>query len=95
MDHRMKYFSVKAKSEGGTFFPILNNIVFELAKRAEAYSQFGNLFSFFSELKSTASDTVKKKCKQLDNMHHEGLNYYDLSNECEHLKHYVASRIKL
>lgn len=72
-----------------TFLPILNTLIFELTKRAEAYSQIGDLFSFFSELKTIASDALKKKCKQLVNMYHKDLNYDGLVNECEPLQHYM------
>ena len=72
-----------------TFLPILDTLIFELTKRAEAYSQIGNLFSFFSELKTIASDALQKKCKHLANIYHNDLNYDDLLNECGHLKHYM------
>ena len=70
-----------------TFLPILGTLIFELTKCAEAYSQIGNLFFFFSELKTIASDALEKKCKHLANMYHKD---DDLLNECEHLKHYMA-----
>ena len=47
-------------------------------------------FSFFSDLNTIASDALKKKCQHLANMYHKDLNYDDLLNECEHLKHYMA-----
>ncbi|XP_078271770.1 uncharacterized protein LOC144602515 [Rhinoraja longicauda] len=43
-----------------------------------------------SDLKTIASDALKKKCEHLANMYHKDLNYDDLLNECEHLKHYMA-----
>ena len=50
--------SEKCKVE--TFVPIIDTLIFELTKRAEAYSQIGNLFSFFCELKTIASDDFRK-----------------------------------
>ncbi|XP_045609870.2 uncharacterized protein [Procambarus clarkii] len=70
-----------------TFLPILDTLIFELTKPVKAYSQIGNLFSFFSDLKTTASDAQKKKWDHLANMYHKDLNYDDLLNEYEHLKH--------
>ena len=81
--------SKSEKFKIGTFLPILDTLIFELTKRAEAYSQIGNLFSFFSELKTIASDALKKKCEHLATMYHKDLNYDDLL-KCEHLKHYMA-----
>ena len=43
-----------------------------------------------NELKTVASDALKKKCEHLANMYHKDLNYDDLLNECEHLQHYMA-----
>lgn len=54
------------------------------------HSQIRNVFSFFSELKSIASDALKNRCEQLANMYHNDLNYDNLLNECEHLKNYMA-----
>ena len=82
--------SKREKFKVETFLPILDTLIFELTKRAEAYSQIGNLFSFFSELKTIASDALKKKCEHLANMYHKDRNYDELLNECEHLKHYMA-----
>ena len=65
-----------------TFLPILDTLIFELTKRAEAYSQIGNLFSFFSELKTIASDALKKMCEHLANMYDKDFNYDDLLYEC-------------
>ena len=79
--------SKREKFKVETFLPILDTLIFELTIRAEAYSQIGNLFSIFSELKTIASDAPKKKCEHLTNMYHRDLNYDDLLNECEHLKH--------
>ena len=39
----------------------------ELKKRTEAYSRIGNMFSFFSELKTSGSDELNKKYEHLAN----------------------------
>ncbi len=52
--------SKSEKFEVETFLPILDTLIFELTKRAEAYSQIGNLFSFFRELKTIVSDALRK-----------------------------------
>ena len=67
--------------------PILDTVNFELTKRAEAYSQIGNLLSFFTELKTITSDPLKKKLEHLVNKYHKNLNFDNLLNEYEHLKH--------
>ena len=46
-----------------TFLPVMDTLISELTKRAEAYSPVGNLFSFFSELKAIGSDELNKKCE--------------------------------
>lgn len=74
-----RYDAEKSKVEN--VFPILDTLIYEMTKRAKAYSQIGDLFSFFSELKNIASDTLKK------NVNHwliciKDQNYDDLSNEC-------------
>lgn len=53
-----------------TFLPILDTLIVELTRRAEAYSQIGNLFSFLSELKTITSDALKTKCEHLANTYH-------------------------
>jgi len=42
--------SVREKFKAGTFFPIVDSLISELTKHAEAYSLIANLLSFFSEL---------------------------------------------
>ena len=59
-------------------------------KRAEVYSLIGNLFSFFSELKTIGTDELNKKCEHLANVYHKHLHYGDPLNECEHLKYYMG-----
>ena len=55
MDQKKRCFSVKVfKVE--TFLPVLDTVISELKKHAEAYSLIGNWFSFFSELKTIGSD---------------------------------------
>ena len=70
-----------------SLFWILNS---DLTKRAEAYSWIGNLFSFFSQLKTIGSDELNKKCEHLANVYHKDLDYGNLLNECKHLKHYMV-----
>ena len=70
-----------------SLFWILNS---DLAKRAEAYSWIGNLFSFLSQLKTICSDELNKKCEHMANVYHKDLGYGDLLNECKHLKHYMV-----
>ena len=63
MDHHQqkRFCSVSEKFKVETFHPILDTLIFELTKRAEAYSQIGNLFSFFSEFfKKIAFDALMK-----------------------------------
>ncbi|XP_040197362.1 zinc finger MYM-type protein 1-like [Rana temporaria] len=72
-----------------TFLPVLDSLIPALTKRAEAYSSIGNMFSFFCELKTIRSDDLKKRCEYLANVYHKDLDYGDLLNECEHLKHYM------
>ena len=72
------------------FLPVLDTLIFELTKCAKAYSQIGNLFCFFSELQTIASEALNEKCEQLANIYHKDLNYDDRLNECEHLKHSMA-----
>ena len=48
------------------------------------------IYFFFSELKTIASYALKKKCEHLATMYHKDLNYDDLLNQCEHLKHNMA-----
>ncbi len=79
----------KSKFKVETFLPILDTNLWN-NKMCTSYSQIGILFSFFSELKTIASDALKKNCEHLANMYHKDLNYNDLLNECEHLKHYMA-----
>ena len=45
---------------------------------------------FFTELKTIASDALKKTCESLANMYHKNLNYDDFLNECKHLKYNMA-----
>jgi len=73
--------------EHSSLFWILNS---DLTKRAEAYSWIGNLFSFFSQLKTIGSDELNKKCEHLANVYHKDIDYGDFQNECKHLKHYMV-----
>ena len=50
----------------------------------------GNLFSFFSELKTIGSDELNKKSEHLANVYLSDLDYGDLLNEYDHLKHYMV-----
>src|SRR5688572_22038514 len=50
--------SEKFKAE--TVLHILDSLTSDLRKRAESYSWIGNLFSFFSQLKTIGSDELKK-----------------------------------
>ena len=70
--------------------PILNSLTSELTKRAEAYSLIGNLFPFFCEFKTISSDELKNMYEHLANGYHKNLDYGDLLNECEHIKHYMV-----
>ena len=53
-------FSKSEECKVETFLPILDTLISELIKRAQIYSQIENLFSFFTELKTIASDALKK-----------------------------------
>ena len=37
-----------------------------------------------------AFEALKTKCEHLAKMYHKDLNYDDLLNECEHLKHFIS-----
>ena len=89
MDQQKKVrFSKSEKFKVEAFLPILDILISEMTKRAEAYSQIEKIFYFFTELKTIASDTLKKNSETLAHMYHKDLNYDDILNECEHLKYY-------
>ena len=64
------------------FLPVLDTLISELTKRAEAYSLIGNLCSFLGELKTISFDELNKKCEHLANVYHKDLDdYADLLND--------------
>lgn len=81
--HKSEKFKVE------TFLPVLDSQNTKLTKCAKAYSWIGNLFSFFSQLKTIGADDLNQKCKDLANVHHQHPDYDDLVNECTHFKHYM------
>ena len=83
-------FSKSQKFKVETFLPVLDSLICELKKRAEAYSMIGNLFSFFSELTTISSDELNIKCSDLAQMYHQDIYHGELLNECLHLKKYIV-----
>lgn len=73
-----------------TYLPILDSLTSQLAKRAEAYENIGELFSFFNQLKTIDSDELSRSCEKLAKVYHEDLDYHELLNECKQFKHHLV-----
>ena len=81
-----------------TYLPIQDSLNYHLTKRAETYESIGNLFSFFSQLKTIdcneLSQSQRQRCEKLANAYHEDLDYNELINESKQFKHYIVHPMK-
>ena len=82
--HESEKFNVE------TYLPILDSLNSHLTKRAEVYESIGNLFSFFSQLKTIDCNELRQRCEKLAKAYHEDLDYNELLNQCKQIKHYIV-----
>lgn len=77
------------KMRGETFFPIVDALMTEIKKRADAYSFITNTFNFLVSLPCIPLEKLESNCKSLAQIYKGDLEYDNLFNECKHFKAFL------